>query len=338
MFMTLKKSIFALLFTAAVGSSVQAGNFTDSYYQPGDVLVTFRKTTSTTYDLVVDAGSIVTLTNLAPNTRYPITAFTGAQLAQLGTTNGLAWAVSGYFDQTILPVSAQDNLFLTRPRSSINTQTDPWAVLGTLSQRNQITSPNLQLEGDINSLWQGGNANLTYTTNNTSTAVLELQSAIYINGRSVTDVLAGAPGNPGNFSGDFKDGVVENITPSTFVASGTVARSDFYQLPYAGTTGFYLGYFELSTNGTLTYVSYGSTAVTPTVPVIKSIGVTNGVASVSFTTGASGTYSLRGSTSLSSGTAITNWPVIASVAGNGSVKTLTDPSAATKKFYIISAQ
>lgn len=333
--MTFKKSVLSLLFTAAVGSSVQAGDFTGSYYLPGDLLIGFRKTGGGTYDLVVDAGSVATLTNLAPNTRFPITAFTGSQLGIVGT-NAISWSAFAFFDESILPVSAQHTLFVTDPRDLLNTQTPVLPLPGGGAAANAL------VEGDMSSVWYGANDSLTgaYSTNSTATAVIVPEnnnSSVYKNGLSYLYAVAGAAGNPGNFNGDFEANI-ENPTASNFTTAGNVSRSDFYQVPASGTVS-YLGYFELSTNGSLTFVSRPSAApVTPAVPVIKSIGVTNGVAFVSFTTGATGTYSLRGATSLSSGTAITNWPVISSVAGNGAVKTLTDANAVNSKFYIISAQ
>jgi hypothetical protein len=101
----------------------------------------------------------------------------------------------------------------------------------------------------------------------------------------------------------------------------------------------FLGYFELSTNGALTYVAYPSVAVpTPAVPVIKSISRNSGISSVSFTTGTFGTYTLRGTNSAGFATARTNWPAISSITGNGSIQTLQDTTSLDSKFYVITAQ
>ena len=77
---------------------------------------------------------------------------------------------------------------------------------------------------------------------------------------------------------------------------------------------------------------------TPVVPVILSIHRTNNVATVTFTTGGFGTYSLLGTNSLASGTSKTNWPAISSAAGTGSPVSLSDTNNSTRMFYIISAQ
>jgi hypothetical protein len=98
----------------------------------------------------------------------------------------------------------------------------------------------------------------------------------------------------------------------------------------------FLGYFELNTNGVMTYVAY-PTAV-PATPVIQSIGRTNNVTYVTFTTGSSGTYTLRGTNTLARAGAVTNWPAITSAAGTGASVMLQDATTVANKFYAISAQ
>ena len=80
-----------------------------------------------------------------------------------------------------------------------------------------------------------------------------------------------------------------------------MVRSDFYQLtPTSGyALGTWLGYFELSTNGAMTYVAYPSTT-----PVITSITRSGTTTTINYTTGLYGTYTLRGTNSLTSGTAM----------------------------------
>ena len=109
--------------------------------------------------------------------------------------------------------------------------------------------------------------------------------------------------NNGTFSGN-----PENSTPGDFSTSGTVVRSDFYQMtPTAslGKFGTFLGYFEFAPDGTMTYVAYPST-----VPVISSISRSGAVSTINYTTGLYGTYTLRGTNTLSSGVSATNWPAI----------------------------
>jgi hypothetical protein len=73
-------------------------------------------------------------------------------------------------------------------------------------------------------------------------------------------------------------------------------------------------------------------------PVITAFSRTNTVSYVSFTTGNSGTYTLRGTNSAGLGSPRLNWHAIASVGGNGYVNTLTDSNSSSNQFYIITAQ
>lgn len=86
----------------------------------------------------------------------------------------------------------------------------------------------------------------------------------------------------------------------------------------------------------LTFTTAGGGVVVA--PVITAFSRSNGVAYVSFTTGNTGTYTLRGTNSAGLGAARTNWPAIASVGGNGFTNTLQDAVADPNKFYLISAQ
>jgi len=145
----------------------------------------------------------------------------------------------------------------------------------------------------------------------------------------------GVVGPDSDFNGTFP-GNVENSTPGNFITSGKVVRSDFYQLtPTSGYgLGKFLGYFEFSTNGTMTYVAYPSAT-----PVIKSISRSGNNTTIRYTTGLYGTYTLRGTNNLVSGTAKTNWPALAVLAsGDTLIHTNTDTTTDTARFYIITAQ
>jgi hypothetical protein len=172
---------------------------------------------------------------------------------------------------------------------------------------------------------------------NTDTAVIEPENdSGYSSGLSYADAL----GSDANFGGSYGD-LPELTTPSNFTTGSTVVRSDFYYIPPSSPVGFagaekFLGYFELNTNGLMTYVAYPSGI--PTKPVIQSIIRSNTVSFVSFTTGSSGTYTLRGTNSTGFTTPRTNWPAITSVLGSGSVKTLLDTNSANSRFYVITAQ
>jgi len=292
-------------------------------YNPDDLLVCFRNTLSPINDLVVDAGPISTFTSLATGQKITITQYTGSQLAQVGT-NGIAWSVFACDNNS--PVD--ENLWVTRPRSDYNTQTAAWTAGNIFAQGS--TAGKIDSVGNdaitIGSLLPAG-------ANNTTTALVETES-----GHKTADngCYAFYIGGLGNFGGSFQ-GNIEQATASTFTTSGQNVRADFYQLLSTNNAGAgkFLGYFEFFTNGVMVYTA-GPAPVALTAAVITGVthhGTTN---TITFTTSASGTYSLRGTNVMTASR--TNWPVIASVAGNGSAQSLVDVTTNNPKFYIISVQ
>jgi hypothetical protein len=312
----------------AVAGSGQAQTFN---YNSDDLLVCFRNTGSAVNDLVVDCGPVSTFTNLATGNQIVINPayYNGSQLASVGTNN-LAW--SAFADDNNSPFYV--NLWMTRPRPSFDTQSSPWSP-GNLFAQGPTAGKIESVGNDALSI----GLSLPAGPNNTTTALVEAESghAQQGNGSYVFYM-----GSGGNFSGAFP-GNVEQTTPANFTTGAQNVRADFYQMlsTNATVTGAqavkYLGYFELSTNGVLTYTAGPSPSVVAT-PVITSITHSGTTNTITFTTGPSGTYSLQGTNSLTTGTSRTNWPVIASTPGNGSPQFLNDVNTNAVMFYIISAQ
>jgi len=316
-----KLGLMALLAGWAAGNLV-AGDFTN--YAVGDVLIGFRN--GGTYNIVVDAGPISAFTNAAPNHRIPITQLTAAQLTTaFGGVNGLNWSAFTW-------LTNNNTLFVSKARTSLNSQTVAWSASNAGIQSG--------VAQNMSSIPPGA----AYIYNNaaispsTADSVIEPQAASgYLSGQSYYNSLFGGLSNP-NFGGNFS-GNPENSTPGDFDTAGTVVRSDFYQIPPgSGRSNVkFLGYFEFATNGALSFVAYPSAV--PTVPVIKSISRLGTVTTIGYTTGLSGTYTLRGNTTLSSGAAATNWPAISTLtSGDTAVHTTTDSDSSNVKFYIITAQ
>jgi hypothetical protein len=338
--MNLKKSCFgwaAGIASVLVLAENAGAQFT---YNSGDVLVCFRSTGSPTYDLIVDAGSISTFTNLPTGNNITI-SYAPSQLAKVGTNN-VAWSVCASFYN--YPVS--DDTWLTRPRASLNSPTSPLKT-GSPS----FMSPIAQ---DIDGSPGLGNdaAFINDTVINTTTVIAETESGHSPNVNQGSCYAwfieypdAQAPFTPvtasGNFRSDVPNGVgVEQIAPANFTTSGQPSRADFYQLlSRAGTvnqtSGTYLGYFEFSTNGIMTYTAGPSpTVVTaPTITSFVRMGTTN---IVTFTTVNGGTYNLTGTNDVTVSKA--SWPVIgSSVAGTGSLMSITNMATNSLNYYRISA-
>jgi hypothetical protein len=176
--------------------------------------------------------------------------------------------------------------------------------------------------------------NANYSTTNTSTAVLESES--YNNNNNAVSYYIGL-GSTLDFGKTFQ-AQPDLHTPSNFTTGGVPVRADLYWLaPASGKPDAkFLGYFELSTNGMMTYTAYPSATVAT--PVIQHFTRHLHTNTVTFTTGSIGTYTLRGTNCAGLRAAKTNWPAISSVPGNGSPQSLFDVTTVSNKFYVITAQ
>lgn len=300
-------------------------------YTNGNVLICFRKANPTTFaslggnDLVVNAGPIAYFTNLAPNTKVTITAYNGGQLGQVAT-NSVGWSAWAYFDESL--GGRTNTLFMSKPRISLNNQTAPYNIRNHNSYGYVI--------GELGAIIQGAMDNVNYSPSNSTLAVLESDSWNESEGLSLS--YYSGLGTTFDFNGSFQADP-EQYNPANFTTSGNPLRSDFYWLYPSSASGLkavFLGYFELSTNGVMTYTAYPSPAVIA--PTILSFTRSNTTSTVTFSTGSAGTYTLRGTNSLTSGTDMTNWPAINSVGGDGSNHALQDINSSTNMFYIITAQ
>ena len=116
-----KVGLIALLAAFSLGdlSAVTLTNYT-----VGDVLVCFRKSISGN-DLVVDAGQASVFINGTNNQRFSITNYNGSQLALIGT-NSTTWSALGYYDDSVSPLTAQWNLFISRGRANFYNKSTAW--------------------------------------------------------------------------------------------------------------------------------------------------------------------------------------------------------------------
>jgi hypothetical protein len=276
--------------------------------------------------MVVNAGHISYFTNLAANTTVNITAYTGTQLGQIGTNN-LAWSAWAYFDITASPAELQNTIYMTNPRLDLNTQTIPYTCRTYSSQGLTVSKLSAIAAGAVN--------NANYSGLNTSTAVLESEG-YNLNNSAVSYYIGLA--STLDFGKTFQ-AQPEQYTPSDFTIGGVPVRADLYWLAPAleKPDATFLGYFELSTNGMMTYTAYPSATVA-TPAIVSFIRTSNTTNTITFTTGSIGTYTLRGTNSAGLSTARTNWPAISSVSGNGSPQSLSDVTTDGGRFYTITAQ
>src|SRR5262249_2317943 len=138
-------------------------------------------------------------------------------------------------------------------------------------------------------------------------------------------------------------GNAENLTASDFDSdSANVARSDLYEL-IPGTTaggtyntaGRYLGYFEFTPDGLLTF---NVPAAGVPQPVITGITRSGNVTTVSFTTVSGATYRLRAAAAAGFITSVSTWSAGSSIPGTGAVLSLTDTNSDNVRFFAVDAQ
>lgn len=311
----------------------------------GDLVAGFRKTgvNQGSYELVVKLGSVTNFLAMPAGTSTPINNYSQSQLsAAFSDYDNLQWSVSGMVSGGPVYYWSgfyQSTIWYTLPRDTANTQSSP------LSRQSWTTQGNTKSR--ISSFINGAgtlSANQG-STNSNNNAVLIRETIATAASLDYAHFVANGQ-NPviGDFQGTMPT-TVENTTPASF-ASAVV--SDLYQSvpqsytdPTTGTndgSAYYVGYFTLNTDGTMTFTRASSL---PAAPVITAVTRTNTTTYVSFST-VSGSFSYRlyftNSTGLTA--PIANWPNtgIYYVTGDGSNKTLTNSTTDGNRFYRVGVQ
>lgn len=281
----LKLVLLALIGLPGVASAQYTAVF--QYNQVGDVLAGFRRSGNLAgqYQMVADLGNVTNLIKLSVGTTITVTNFTPGQLADAFTNyNNLQWSVfsagtvanrSGTGWVTPLGTFPGDSVWWTLPGTNVNTQTLPPPRETSGSQGNYLDLIYGVFSGAFNI-----SADFPESVDNTNSVVREPSSSQYALSVSIADELYptngdfGSQGTPLTYS-------VENNTGASFSAA---QRSDFYQLCALGgvdpinnstTNTYFVGYFLLNPNGTMTFTR--AAAVTPP-PSVSSVSAsaTNG--------------------------------------------------------------
>jgi hypothetical protein len=217
-------------------------------YNNGDLLLGFR-TPSGTSDLIVDIGNA----SLYRTATSPITIsgnyFTGSQLSDASLSlNNLYFSVFGDISPGY-PGTA-NTLWVTAPQSDNAIQAASWAAQTSPQQgitRSQMESIAF---GAIYTSF-----GLAPSADNTASAVM-VPSSLNLGAEGALSYTVGI-GPSGNFNGDFgsnnniEQNTLANFTSGTGDGSGVV-REDLFQMT-PGSSGAYLGYFQLDNGGTLTF-------------------------------------------------------------------------------------
>lgn len=311
----------------------------------------FRKTGAFqgNYELVVYLANITNFLAMAPGTGMTITNFTPTQLADAFPDGNadLQWSAFASFIGSkpwtnALGIFPKATCWYTIPRTNPAIQSAPPIRFSVASQPT--------LSGAILGVGNGANSISSYlavtNTDNNSVLVREPIGS-YEQGYLLTDHI-GDPTDPsfGDFGGKTLNFSVENLTPDPFTSA---AVSDLYQScpasfldPISGQTNgnaYWVGYFTLNTDGTMTFTrASAGVALPPPPPQIVAVTRSAGVSSVSFTTTNGATYTLYFTNSSGLGAPVHTWPSLPNtVSGNGGTQSIMDTSSDPNRFYEVGA-
>jgi hypothetical protein len=362
-----RKSLLAALVSLTLAGTAGAQTF----YSPtgfGDLVAGFRKSGPfiENSELVVNLGNVTNFLKLAVGTTIPIANYSSVQINNMcpdGLAN-LQWSVFSTIQPHGFPDAAwvtplgnfpPATLWYTIPRTDFNTQTTPPQ---RFSYSTQGGSRGLIIGVGNGARNISQNQGVTNQFNN-SVLVTEPEST---GGSFILSALIADPDDASiaNFQQNLPYNI-ENTTPDPFV---TAVRSDLYQScstptgpngvsmadPFTGQTNgpaYYVGYFTLSTDGTMTFTRDSASVVhNPPPPPVLAIstslasgggaGQVNSVIAFATTNGA--TYTLYYTNASGLKTAITNWPsVTPAIIGDGAMHSFTNSSGDASRFYSVGA-
>lgn len=273
-------------------------------YQDGDVLLIFRE--SGFNDVEFDIGNVSQFLN-QPNgysnqvTGWSVSTVTGVFGSDLTGVSVIVAATESYTNANRLAwLSSASSVPAVNDVTPSAWQADLWSVIDSIGTRP-----------------------LTYLVPETPTGASGWSYSIDPNG---TYKLA-AYDNIVSGNGINATAIPELGGNAAFGVQGTVPGAlGFWQIQGTNAipkpSAIYVGTFSITTDGTLTFVAGPPPATQEAQPTILGISRAGGVSTVTFTTSASGNYSLVYTNAL--GSPITNWPVVAGpIAGDGASHSLT---------------
>ncbi|HWY77508.1 MAG TPA: hypothetical protein VN281_17955 [Verrucomicrobiae bacterium] len=312
----------------AIIQSTQAQPFV---YNARDLLLTFRIIGNPTWEVVVDAGQATNYNHLTPGATITISNYTSGQLSNaFGVFANLTLGASACVSLGgVVPNYPANTIWVTDARANSSVQSTPYTRVSGQSAQPVVSKINTI--GNNAAGYNGVSDPLDTTT------FLEMPMG------SVPPQPDTELGPNGDFVGNFQADI-ENTTPASFTSP---VRSDLYFMlpngvadPKGATNGpaYYLGYFEFSPSGRLTFTAAGGSTTQPPKPTILSITRSNNVNSILFTTTNSATYTLFFTNSIGLSTPASNWPSSpATLTGTGGNMAFQDTYSGSNRFYRIGA-
>lgn len=351
---------WAALGLLALATTAGAQPFT---YGNTDLCLTFRSVVADSYEVVVDLGPASTYVNAAPGSTNLVTAYTATQLGYPTFPHGstfpdfdnLNWAVvGGYVSGAGYPGYPAYTLWLTVPRDPSNP-----AAQSAPARRHHFAEqvgPQLEINSILANAAGISSAIGSSSTYNTATFVRE-STTTYASRCLKNFMQSQATPSFGSLNDTWSDNNLENQTAQDpnglFTDSGDVMRSDLYEIrplddvygtavvdPHTGVTGqaYYVGYFELASNGSMTFVRSAVTGPTPPPPPQLSISKVGNVNTISFVSSNTASYTLCFTNAAGLRAAVSTWPTGPSLIGNGTRQSLQDTTTDPVRFYRVKAQ
>jgi hypothetical protein len=307
-------------------------------YNPNDVFIGFRKTGANqgSYELVVNIGQATNYIAMTLGSVSNIANFSPAQLSDaFSNYNNLNFSVSGGQDGGPPPSGYPGRtIWLTAPRINVNVQSTPIQRDSVANQLN-TTGEIISVLGNAAILSSGG------SSNQDNNAVLVREPAgdpsaysAFVSGQSDSTIST--------YQDTLKQSI-EVVTPASFTSP---VRADFYEVrpttfldPHTGLTSgnaYYAGYFQLNTDGTMSFTRASTGSTPPPAPVLK-ITRSGAVNTVSFGTTNGATYTLYLTNSAGLAQPVANWPSFGSLTGNGNTNSFMDTTTDLNRFYTVIA-
>jgi hypothetical protein len=220
--------------------SASAQTFT---YNNEDLLLGFNSPGVSTNDLVVDIGPASQYASATGPVTISGVYFTSQQLTDAGLSlNNLYFSVFG--DISPGNPGTANTLWVTSPRATFGVRTTPWAA----QTSTQLATSRSQIESIAGGAQLISFYNTLPARDNTASAVI-VPSAFNQSSESAISYTVGI-GSGGNLAGNF--GSNNNITQSTPATFTSSVQSDLYKM-VPGSSGSYLGYFQLDPSGAFTF-------------------------------------------------------------------------------------
>jgi hypothetical protein len=341
--MKLKLHAMAALLLSIAGScalvqSVEGGSLSPFTYTSRDLMLTFRKigngggTIGSVY-VEVDIGQASIYYGAALGSSIPITSYsaTSQLVGQFDSVDNLSWSVGGCVPNagdSGDPSKPTRTLWVTEPRQDPDVPASPpWYRSSSFTQG--LPDGKIVSIPDNALTWATGNNGVPAdSVTNTPTVVVIPSGSTYN--------ASGSLGGNGDYLGYFPCGSVENTTPFDFDSAGSPSRSDLYELqPTSSGTkppGTYLGYFELETDGTMTFFALPFPA-----PVLSVNTDGAGNVFVSFPSTLNGTYTLSYTNVAGLSAPTSTWPTVSTnIIGDGNTDVFQQTISGTGTIYSVS--